>query len=428
MRGRLNAFQAAMLRWRDLYPYNAVHVIRITRELDRGQLANAIGGELAATGLTGLVLDRARQRYEYRGGPPAVELEIIDERGDATAAVCVEIERQLNRAFPATGAIVPFRFFAVPEHGAFRLGLAYDHFVAGGDSIVVLLTSVAARYAGDAPAAAPPNPYPPTFAPLLLRNAGKLARGLPWLVRVASSCRRGVRPRYADENDGYTRFTHVRLDAPASAKIRANAKAWGVTFNDLLLAVLFLALAPHVAERQGAARRREIAVASIVNLRAESGLGMREVFGQFLSSIRLSHLVPEGISLTQLAQDIHRETTLIKTKKFYLQTLLAVRANAMVWQFLNARRRRHLYAKTYPVLAGLSMFNVNTIWNSSGTDAPPPDYLRAVPTGPLAPLVVAATTCGDTLQLGFTYRRAAFLAGKIDRIAGEFRRCIQNLP
>ena len=96
------------------------------------------------------MLDRARQRYEYRGGPSAVEIEIIDERGDATAAVCVEIERQLNRAFPATGAIVPFRFFAVPEHGAFRLGLAYDHFVAGGDSTVVLLTSVAARYAGDA--------------------------------------------------------------------------------------------------------------------------------------------------------------------------------------------------------------------------------------------------------------------------------------
>jgi hypothetical protein len=427
MRGRLNAFQAAMLRWRDLYPYNAVHVIRVPRGLDRARLAAAINDELAATGLTGLVLDRARRRYEYHGGPPAVEIEIIDN-GDASAAVCVEIERQLNRAFPATGAIVPFRFFAVPEHGAFRLGLAYDHFVAGGDSIVVLLTSVAARYAGGARAADPPNLYPGTFAPLLLRNAGKVARGLPWLARIASSCRRGLRPRYADETDGYNRFIQVRLDPPASAAIRANAKAWGVTFNDLLLAVLFLALAPHVAERQRASRRREIAVASIVNLRAESGFGAREVFGQFLSSIRLSHLVPEGISLTQLAQDIHRETTLIKTKKIYLQTLWAMRANAIVWGFLNARRRRRLYAKAYPVLAGLSTLNVNAIFNSNGTNAPPSDYLRAVPTGPLAPLVVAATTCGDTLQLGLSYRRAAFLAEKIDKIADEFRRCIQNLP
>jgi hypothetical protein len=426
MRGRLNAFQSAMLRWRDLYPYNAVHVIRVAHELDRARLAAAINDELAATGLTGLVLDRARRRYEYHGGPPAVDIEIIDN-GDASAAVCVEIERQLNRAFPATGAIVPFRFFAVPEQGAFRLGLAYDHFVAGGDSIVVLLTSVAARYAGDARAADPPNLYPGTFAPLLLRNAGKVARGLPWLARIASSCRRGLRPRYADETDGYNRFLQVRLDPPASTAILANAKAWGVTFNDLLLAMLFFALAPHVAERQRASRRREIAVASIVNLRAESGFGAREVFGQFLSSIRLSHLVPEGITLAKLAQDIHRETTLIKTKKIYLQTLWAMRANAIVWGFLNARRRRRLYAKAYPVLAGLSTLNVNAIWNSSGKDAPPPDYLRAVPTGPLAPLVVAATTCGDTLQLGFTYRRAAFLAEKIDKIADEFRRCIQSL-
>jgi hypothetical protein len=428
MRGRLNAFQAAMLRWRDLHPYNAVHVIRIPRELDRAQLAAAIRGELAAAGLTGLALDRARYRYEYRGGPPEVEIEIIDGGGDTTAAVCLEIERQLNCAFPQSGAIVPFRFFAVPEHGAFRLGLAYDHFVAGGDSIVVLLTSVAARYAGNAPEGDRPNLYPATFAPLLRRHAGAIARGLPWLGRMASSCRRGVRPRYADEGDGYNRFMLVRLDAPLSAKIRTSAKAWGVTFNDLLLAVLFLVLAPHAGERRRAARRREIAVASIVNLRGESGVGTREVFGQFLSSIRISHPVPEGITLAALSRDIHRETALIKTRKIYLQTLLAVRANAIVWRFLNLRRRRHLYAKTYPVLAGLSTLNVNAILNPGATDAPPPDYVRAVPTGPLTPLVVAATTCGDTLQLGLSYRRAALIAEKIDRIADDFRRCIQSLP
>jgi hypothetical protein len=107
---------------------------------------------------------------------------------------------------------------------------------------------------------------------------------------------------------------------------------------------------------------------------------------------------------------------------------LAVRANAIVWRFLNARRRRHLYAKTYPVLAGLSTLNVNALWNPGGTDALPTYYLRAVPTGPLAPLVVAATTCGDALQLGLSYRRAAFIVEKVDRIADEFRRCIQNLP
>ena len=29
LRGRLNLFQTAMLRWRELHPYNAVHVVRV---------------------------------------------------------------------------------------------------------------------------------------------------------------------------------------------------------------------------------------------------------------------------------------------------------------------------------------------------------------------------------------------------------------
>lgn len=427
MRGRLNAFQAAMLRWRDLYPYNAVHVVRIVHALDHARLAAAVGDELRATGLTGLALDRARRRYEYRGGAPAAEIEIIDGGGNATATVCAEIERQLNRAFPVTGAIVPFRFFAVPEQGSFRLGLAYDHFVAGGDSIVALLSNIVARYAGLTPAANRPNLYPATFARLLLRNAGSIVRGLPWLGRTASSCRRSVRPSYGDEADGYNRFAYLRLDAPAAATVRTSAKKWGVTFNDLLLAMLLLALAPHVPERRRVTRRREIAVASIVNLRAEAGFDTGEVFGQFLSSIRLSHPVPDGITLVELTHDIHRQTAMIKMRKLHLQTLLAVRGNAIIWRFLNARQRRHLYIKAYPVMAGLSTLNVNALWSRGAPEAPPPDYLRAVPTGPLAPLVVAATTCGDTLQLGLSFRRAAAIAEKIDRIADDFRRSIQSL-
>ena len=34
MRGKLNLFQATMLRWRELHPYSAVHVVRITRALE----------------------------------------------------------------------------------------------------------------------------------------------------------------------------------------------------------------------------------------------------------------------------------------------------------------------------------------------------------------------------------------------------------
>ena len=34
MRGRLNLFQVAMLRWREFHPYNAVHVVELAQPLD----------------------------------------------------------------------------------------------------------------------------------------------------------------------------------------------------------------------------------------------------------------------------------------------------------------------------------------------------------------------------------------------------------
>ena len=39
--------------------------------------------------------------------------------------------------FPVDGTFDPFRFFALPTPTSFHLGIAYDHFVAGGDSMVV---------------------------------------------------------------------------------------------------------------------------------------------------------------------------------------------------------------------------------------------------------------------------------------------------
>jgi len=427
MRGRLNLFQAAMLRWRQIHPYNAVHVLAIDGVCDVERLRSTIGATLAARGLTGLTLDRRRRRYEYQGGPPEVELERVNTNGDANEAVRAAIELRLNRPFPSDGAIMPFRFFFLEDPPRFRLGLAYDHFAAGGDAIVALLADIVARYEDREPAGPVPVLYPPTFAPLMRREAGAFVRGVPWLAQVVKSCRRGVRPRYRDDADGHNSFIALRIDKAALARLLAQARRWGVTFNDILLALLFDALATQLPTRPRARRRNEIAVASIVNLRGEAGFDTRTTFGQFLSSMRLSHPVPAGVTLESLARDVHRETVRVKVRKLYLQNLFTVAVNAMVWHFLNAKQRRRLYAKAYPVLAGLSTLNVDAIWRGTDGGPPPRDYLRAVPTGPVAPLVVAATTSGNVLQLGLSYRRSSAFAPDIDRIADALARGIQSI-
>jgi hypothetical protein len=427
MRGKLNLFQSAMLRWRDLHPYSAVHVVQVREPFDRIRVESAIANQLSDAGLTGLVLDRRRKRYEYRGGPATVELEVVPPGIDEHTAIRTEVERQLNRPFPRDGAFVPFRFFVHDQGGEFGLGLAYDHFIAGGDSIVVLLNDIVGRYLGIPMKRRKPNLYPATFRPIVARNAGQLVRNVRWLPRIMASCRRGIRPAYADQADGYNAFDFVTLAAPAVSTLRARAKAIGVTFNDLLLAIILKALSRDLPEASRVGRRREVAVASIVNLRNESGYAAHEAFGQFLSSMRVSHAVPDGVTVEALALDVHRETARFKSRKLYLQTLLAMQFNAMVWWFLNTRRRQRLYAKAYPVLAGLTSLNVDALWESPAKDGQAPAYLRAVPTGPITPLVVAATSSGNALALGLSYRRSAFMAAKVATISRFVADCVCSL-
>ena len=97
-------------------------------------------------GLTGLELDARRQRYEWTGGPASLALRVIPGAGEAVAALCREIERELIAGFAPQGRVEPFRFFAIDNGAEFYLGLAYDHFVAGGDSIVVMLQGMVSRY------------------------------------------------------------------------------------------------------------------------------------------------------------------------------------------------------------------------------------------------------------------------------------------
>jgi len=427
LKGRLNLFQTAMLRWRELHPYNAVHVARVPIPFERGRIEAVIAEQLCEAGLTGFVVDRTHRRYDYRGGPATVELDVLAAGDDADATIRAEIERQLNRPFPADGALTPFRFFVRDDGGEFRLGLAYDHFVAGGDSIVVLLNDIVRGYSGVAVDHPKPNLYPATFRPMVVRNAGALMRRLSALSRVVANCRRGVRPRYRDHADGANGFEFVTLPAPAASALGAKARALGVTFNDLVIAIILKAVARHVESKRRSGRRQEIAVASIVNLRHECGFGEREAFGQFLSSMRISHGVPDAASLESLAQDIHRETARFKKEKLYLQMLLAMRINAIVWWFLDTERRQHLYAKAYPVMAGLTSLNVDALWQAGWPSGEPRDYLRAVPTGPLAPLVVAATTSGNALAFGLSYRRTAFTAPEVVRIASYIAASVRSL-
>src|SRR5436190_8210388 len=320
--GRLNLFQRTMLDWRDLHPYIAVHAVRVPQPLDRLAVMRAIDETLEHAGLTGLELDRDRGRYEWHGGASASKLEVV-AAGDAwQSALARTFERHLNEPFAREGRIDPFRFFAIDAGDAFFLGIAYDHFIAGGDSIVVLLNAIVDRYAGK-PTPAPFSRYPRTHWRLFAQHPLRFVRGLARLPAMASSCRRTIRPRYRAIDDGYNAFTFFTLDEAEYSGLRRAAKAWSVTLNDALIALLLLAQDAQ-SPRDRTKRRHELAVASIMNLRDAHGEDSRTTFGQFLSSFRVSHPVAPDTTLAEIARDVNAATTRVKRERLYLTTLAAI--------------------------------------------------------------------------------------------------------
>ncbi len=142
MKGRLNIFQGAMLRWRELHPYNAVHVVRIDARLDATRLSRDIDAVLTTRGLTGLVLDAARRALRVRAEArrrrssrclPAATIRTRLSRGAIERGINTDLSRtRPDRSVPVfrgrCRTPLPYRRCLRPRRGRRRL----DRRVAGG--------------------------------------------------------------------------------------------------------------------------------------------------------------------------------------------------------------------------------------------------------------------------------------------------------
>lgn len=290
-RARLNLFQRTMLRWRELHPYSAAHAVRIEGPLEPARLRDLIAERLADLGLTGLILDPSRRRLRAGGEDAETpELRVVPGEDDPRAAVWREFEAQLNRPFPSAGRLCAFRFFAVPAGDAFYLGLVYDHFIAAGDAIALLLQNIVAGYS-HAEASRPAMPArlaSPRYRRLLLHHPLSVIWAMLRLPRLIARARRAVRPPRLPDRDPYNGLAALTFGRDEVAQLRRAATAWAVTLNDILLAALLAAVAPLAPERATARRRRELAVASIVSIRRDLPAHAADAFVPRLVS-RLPH-------------------------------------------------------------------------------------------------------------------------------------------
>jgi NRPS condensation-like uncharacterized protein len=427
MHGRLNNFQKTMVQWNTWHPYNAVHGVRVPGPLDLERVRRCVDEALERWGLTGLELNPEQGRYRYHGGPSGITPRVVAGAEKPETLLAAQVERELNAPFPATGKISPFRCFVVQEPQDYWLCLAYFHAVADAESIASLLGEVARILAG-AQGSTTSAPVPATIVgrdSLWWRRVATLVRKLTRLPGQVRDMRSSSRPCYRDAADFNNGFRLFCLRPPELKSLLLASKAWEVTLNDLVLALLLKALSSLSPASRRTGHRSRISVGNIVNVREDLARERRRGFGVFLGSFVVTHAVPEGIGLRDLARDIRRMTLPIKQRRLYLGMGLELTVARLALRFFSTERRKKFYQKFFPLWGGVTNMNLNALWAPLPGQSVP-DYFRAVSTGPATPLVLSLTTAGEVANIGLSYRTTVYSRAEIEILADRFLRAVRE--
>lgn len=428
MPARLNVFQKTMLRWNEMHPYNAVHVVRVPQPLETERLGNLINDYLEQCGLTNLSIDSPKGTFHYDGGPAQSEIKVIKGERNSYALLRSEIEEQLNTSFVVIPSMNPFRFFVVEEDDAFYLGLVYFHVISGAEPVVFILKDIVNIYMNRTPDRFPRSLdlYPPTYRHLAKVDLTLLIGWIRTLPSLISGLRRSCRPRYRDVGDAHIGFSFAFLGSAQLDKLIKAGKVWEVTLNDIFLALLMKSLSRYAPERIHAPRRKSISIASIVNIRKDFGIDISKTFGLFLGSFFVSHTVPEGIKIKDLARDIHMQTREVKRYGLYLRSAIEMGLAQILFPLLSPLRQKKFYPKYYPLFGGITNINLNALWPEE-TEKRSIDYVRAVSTGPAVPLVFSITTVGDVLNISASYKMTVYSKTDIEGVISEFSDMVNTL-
>lgn len=426
MPGRLNIFQRTMLRWDEIHPYNAAHVVRLKATLDVPRLREAIRRTLAASGLGRLSLSANERAFQYDSEATEIEPTVLPPGSDSFATLVAELERQLNTPFARHERFLPFRFIALAGADGFFFGLIYFHPAADGEAAARLLRRLTQAYLGQGETAPTLELYPPRRDLWFRQSPALLAHKIGGLWRLMRNMRKSRRTHSAKPPDARNSVTYFSLAQTEIAALARVGKAWNATLNDLFLALLLKSLLRLLATQPLGARRPWLSIGCIVNLRKELGLDSPRTFGLFLGSFFITHRGAVELGLAELAQAVRVETACVKRHRLFLGAPLEM-AFARWWLgFLSPAQRARFYPKHFPLWGGLTNMNLNPLWPDGGALGAG-DYFRAVSTGPVTPLVFSLSSLGEATHVGVSYRTEIFSASDIEVVKNCFSESLREL-
>jgi len=407
----VNDFQQLMRQWTALAPYNAGHIMRVSGAPDLERWRAAFTTVLKTLGLTEPIL---------------MEL--------STLALDQKIIQELNCPFvPGT---LPLRaFIMADQRDSYLIGVIYDHWFADSPSLRALMQRVFVHYSGDG------GNLPP------LRVAGDDEDALEhsrFGFRALISClrdylrhRRACRIHLRDPLDFDAGFFSIHFPDGAIDRIRAYAKKYEATVNDVFLATASQALGKLTAEQRKSepsprAKRDRVALATAVDLKPRSARNPDD-FGFFVGYFTVVHDRPEMQPLPQLVAATARETSASKSAARALEFTWGLRIARWIWNWSSRPRfKAQFFQKGLPFLAGISNVNLTGSWADQEKmpatgQAMVLDYFRVSPVGPLVPLVFTFTTIRNHLSLCVTYRTTAFSQNQAEQIATELMEGLRSL-
>jgi len=315
------------------------------------------------------------------------------------------ITAELNRPFHSSFPLSPFVVEDAATHVA---GVAYHHWVADSASIRMILREWFLRMHAPARSRSLPLSFPTGG---YARNLGPARGGwsyfdgamttLRWSMRLRK-VRRVESPQFAQLA---TRFTLHQLPDGIVAELLPVARAAGATLNDLFLAVVAQVCA-ELAPVKRTPRRPDLALGTIVDLRARARAQLDDEFGLFLGFTSIICRERDLDDLPSLLCSIAHQNAHQKSTAAAEASMLRMAAGLGLARIYSAPKLLNWYRKRLPLTGGISNVNMNRDWPAEFHPDAILEYIRVSPCGPMMPLVFTTTTLGGGLNFGLTCRRS----------------------
>ncbi|HLB14341.1 MAG TPA: WS/DGAT domain-containing protein [Burkholderiales bacterium] len=416
---RLNPFQEVMACWETAHPYNAGQVVRLDGRADVPALEAAIQTACQQAGVGTLVLDRHRRRYGYdRAG--SIQLEVIVPGDSPADTLRRALTESLNATFP-DGPHHPIRWSILedPGTGSSLLITVWHHLAADEMSMRLLLRRVLNQYYG--------TPHPDDARPLtvLPRALGSrhrylsLIAALGRIIRLRLAVRKAYRFKEVKARGEGTNVHLASLPTGLARQLGTLCRSRGVTVNDLILAALGKVLARATAQARAHASKRNLALGAAVSLRSAAPEALAQSFGVFLGHWVTLLRRPDA-ALPALLRQITVQTRAEKIAQRAAASQLGYSLLALMSRWGSIRHDGQWYEKVYRISGSVSNVRASTEWfGHAGQHIR--EYYLVSPPGPAMPLVVAAATLDDQLNLCLVAREAALSAADAGTLLDQLR-------